>query len=100
SADHLDLYYALDASNPTWVYVTTKDPTVAGAQVLSATYTLPSGSSVQAVRAHFRYSGDAATFCGGSAYDDYDDLIFAVQSSSLRTLTVASSNPASGVGIT
>jgi hypothetical protein len=79
--DHLDLFYAADAANPNWTYLTTLAPSIAGAQVLSATYTLPSGGSLQAVRAVFRFQG-AASACGSnSGFDDRDDLIFAVGSS-------------------
>ncbi len=77
SSDKLDLYYASSASSPTWTLIGTLSPTVAGAQTLSATYTLPSGSSLQAVRARFRYNGSAAA-CGTGSYDDHDDLIFTV----------------------
>jgi hypothetical protein len=80
SIDFLDFYYAADASNPSWVYLTTLQPTTQGAQVLSATYTLPSGSSSQAVRARFRDQGVVAPCSGSSNFDDHDDLIFAVGS--------------------
>ncbi|HSM14792.1 MAG TPA: fibronectin type III domain-containing protein, partial [Thermoanaerobaculia bacterium] len=40
SSDHLDLYYAADATSPSWTYIGTVNPTAAGQQVLSATYTL------------------------------------------------------------
>ena len=76
TSDHLDLYYAANANSPTWTLIGTITPTAAGAQTLSANYTLPSGS-LQAVRAHFRYLG-SATSCSTGAYDDHDDLIFAV----------------------
>ncbi|MCU1299995.1 MAG: hypothetical protein JWQ87_279 [Candidatus Sulfotelmatobacter sp.] len=76
TSDHLDLYYAANASSPTWVLIATLTPTVAGAQTLSANYTLPTGS-LQAVRANFRYTGSASS-CSTGAYDDHDDLIFAV----------------------
>jgi hypothetical protein len=79
SADHLDLYYAADASNPSWTYITTLAPAVTGAQTLSATYSLPSGA-LQAVRARFRYQGSVSP-CATGAYDDQDDLVFAVSSS-------------------
>lgn len=79
SSDHLDLYYASNASSPTWTLIATLNPTVAGSQVLSANYTLPSGGSLQAVRANFRYQGSASS-CSTGAYDDHDDLIFAVTS--------------------
>jgi hypothetical protein len=76
SSDHLDLYYAADASSPAWTLVATLTPTVAGSQVLSASYTLPVGAR-QAVRARFRYGGGASS-CGAGSYDDHDDLVFAV----------------------
>jgi hypothetical protein len=77
SQDHLDLYFAANANSPTWTLIGTLSPTVAGAQTLSATYTLPAGA-LQAVRAHFRYQG-AATSCSTGTFDDHDDLVFAAQ---------------------
>jgi len=77
SADHLDLYYAANAASPTWTFLTTLTPAAAGAQTLSATYTLPAGS-LQAVRAQFRYVGSASA-CTLGGYNDHDDLVFAVQ---------------------
>jgi VCBS repeat-containing protein len=76
SSDALDLYYTANASTPSWVFIKTIVPPAGGAQTLSANYTLPSGS-LQAVRAQFRYLGSASS-CSGGAYDDHDDLIFAV----------------------
>jgi subtilase family serine protease len=77
TADALDLYYTADANSPSWVFIRTIVPTKAGAQTLSATFTLPTGS-LQAVRAQFRYQGRASA-CTRGAYDDHDDLVFAVQ---------------------
>ena len=77
SADHLDLYYAANASSPAWTFIATLTPSAAGAQTLSATYTLPAGS-LQAVRANFRYQSSAGACVSGS-YTDHDDLVFAVQ---------------------
>jgi len=77
TSDHLDLYYAANATAPTWTLIGTINPTAAGSQVLSANYTLPSGGSLQAVRAAFRYQGSAAA-CAAGAYNDRDDLVFAV----------------------
>jgi len=77
SADHLDLYYAADAASPTWTFIATLTPTAAGAQTLSATYTLPAGP-LQAVRARFRYVGSASA-CTSGPYNDHDDLVFAVK---------------------
>jgi hypothetical protein len=77
TSDHLDLYYAADASSPSWVLIATITPTAAGAQTLSANYTLPSGGASQAVRAQFRYLGSASS-CTAGSYNDHDDLVFAV----------------------
>lgn len=76
TADHLDLYYTANANSPSWVLIGTITPAAAGAQTLSANYTLPSGS-LQAVRAQFRYQGSASS-CTAGSYNDHDDLIFAV----------------------
>jgi hypothetical protein len=76
SADRLDLYGAANAGSPSWTFIATIAPTVAGSQTLSATYTLPSGG-LQAVRARFRYQGSAAP-CGTGSYNDHDDVVFAV----------------------
>jgi leucyl aminopeptidase len=77
TSDALDLYYAANANSPSWVFIKTIVPTKAGAQNLSATFTLPTGS-LQAVRAQFRYLGRASS-CTTGSYNDHDDLIFAVQ---------------------
>ena len=76
TSDHLDLYYTANANTPSWTLIGTITPPAAGAQTLSATYTLPSGS-LQAVRAQFRYLGSASS-CTSGAYNDHDDLIFGV----------------------
>jgi len=77
TSDALDLYYTANANSPSWVFIATIVPTKAGAQGLSATFTLPTGS-LQAVRAQFRYQGRASS-CTSGSYNDHDDLIFAVQ---------------------
>jgi len=77
SADALDLYYAANANSPSWVLIGTIVPTAAGANTISRNYTLPSGGSLQAVRANFRYQGTASS-CTAGSYNDHDDLVFAV----------------------
>ncbi len=77
SSDSLDIYYTADANNPSWTFLATLKPAAGGAQVLSATYTLPSGS-LQAVRGNFRYSSTTAGTCTTGSYDDRDDLAFPV----------------------
>ena len=77
TADKLDLYYTTNVASPTWTLIGTYSPSATGTTTISATYTLPAGS-VQAIRANFRYQGSASV-CSSGAYDDRDDLIFAVQ---------------------
>ncbi len=99
TSDHLDLYYAADASSPSWTLIGTYTPTGAGAQTLTAIYTLPSGGSLQAVRANFRYTGSASS-CSTGAYDDHDDLVFAVTSTPDTTApTIAITAPANGATV-
>jgi len=74
--DQLDLYSAADANNPTWVLIGTFTPPGFGQKVITASYTLPAGP-LQAVRAQFRYMGSASP-CTAGAYNDRDDLVFAV----------------------
>ncbi|MDY7228794.1 S8 family serine peptidase [Hyalangium rubrum] len=76
SSDYLDIYYTGDASNPSWTFLATLQPSAGGTQVLSATYTLPAGS-LQAVRGNFRYNSTVASACSTGSYDDRDDLAFA-----------------------
>lgn len=95
SSDTLDLYYAANANNPSWVLITSLSPSAGGAQTLSASYTLPTGT-LQAVRARFRYQG-SANACNNGNYDDADDLVFAVESSGGNTApSAAISAPSNG----
>jgi hypothetical protein len=75
SSDALDLYYAANANSPSWIYIGTITPKTGGAQTLSTTFTLPTGS-LQAIRANFRYLGSPSS-CASGSYNDHDDLIFA-----------------------
>jgi hypothetical protein len=91
TSDHLDLFYADDATNPVWNYITTATPSAGGVQTLSATYNLPNGN-LQAVRARFRYSGSVGSCTLGNSYDDQDDLIFAVSGPSAAVLQAQGPN--------
>ncbi len=75
--DVLDVYVAASASFPTWTWVGSVNAAGSGAQTLSVTYTLPTGS-MQAVRTVFRYGGSPLP-CPTGSFDDKDDLVFAVQ---------------------
>jgi Bacterial Ig domain/Malectin domain len=78
TSDTLDLYSAPDATNPSWTFLGSLQATATGQQVLSQSFTLPAGS-LQAIRGNWRYMG-SASMCSSGAFDDHDDLIFAVQS--------------------
>ncbi|WP_375764763.1 Ig-like domain-containing protein [Archangium gephyra] len=88
AASALDLFYTSNATIPSWTYLTTLKPT-AGTQVLSAEYVLPVGL-LQAVRAQFRMNGDASSACSLGAYDDHDDVAFAVLADPVVALTAPS----------
>jgi leucyl aminopeptidase len=77
TADTADIYYAANANSPTWTLIGSYKPSGSGARTITATYTLPAGA-LQAVRVNFRYNSTAGT-CSTGAYNDRDDLVFAVQ---------------------
>ena len=86
SKDFIDLYYTSDATatNPVWIQIGERQQCPGGgAQTLTAEYTLPEGE-IQAVRANIMYNdrptnGDS---CVKSGYDDTDDLVISVRSTS------------------
>jgi subtilisin family serine protease len=84
--DALDLFYASDANNPSWTYLTTLKAGASGAQVLSTEYVLPAGF-LQAVRAQFRQGGDASSACSRGSYDERDDMVFAVDADATVAIT-------------
>ena len=96
AVQHIDLYSAADATNPTWTFITTLNPTTGGTQTLSATYVLPAGS-LQAVRANFREGGSTSP-CTTGGFDDRDDLIFSTLPLTVGTIT-AVENPGNGNGV-
>lgn len=97
SADKLDLYSAAQATSPVWTYRGTFTPSGAGSQELSTTFVLPVGS-LQLVRARFRYQGSAGV-CGTGAYDDHDDLVFAVEGAPDAPPAVAITAPTAGATV-
>jgi hypothetical protein len=85
NADTALLYYTADATapSPVWTLVTSRLVPTAGAQTITANYTLPaippSGSTTQAVRVQFVYGGVSSP-CTAGGYNDRDDLAFSVGS--------------------
>lgn len=77
TADSLDLFAAPDAAKPEWTHVATLRPTASGPQTLTAKWSIPASTGLHALRAGFRYQGTAVP-CTDGAFDDRDDLAFAV----------------------
>ncbi|KAL7535943.1 hypothetical protein ACHAXR_010292, partial [Thalassiosira sp. AJA248-18] len=75
NSDRADFFYASDASNPEWVWITTVTPSQGGLVTLMESYMLPTDSPNQAVRVHYRYRGTQSV-CSGNAYSESDDLAF------------------------
>jgi subtilisin family serine protease len=94
ASNKLDLYYAADASAPTWVFIATLSPAASGLQTLTTTYTLPVGGTQQAIRGVFRYLGAAAP-CAPGSFNDHDDLVFAAGTDATPP-TVGLTSPAAG----
>ena len=76
STDAVDFFYAADATRPSWQWIATVVPSVAGGQVLPVKYRLPSGA-LQAVRVQYRGQGTSDS-CATGVSNDRDDLVFAV----------------------
>jgi large repetitive protein len=74
--DKLDVYVAPNALSPSWEWVATLTPTRAGPQVLGVDHVLGTGA-LQAVRVQLRHAGTEQP-CSPGAFDDHDDLAFAV----------------------
>ncbi|KAL3784103.1 hypothetical protein HJC23_012735 [Cyclotella cryptica] len=99
ASDTADFFYTSDASSPNWQYIGSITPPGGQGQDLKIAYTLPQGSN-QAVRVQFRYQGTIAA-CSYGAYNDRDDLVFAVKSAPNQptqapSLTPPPTQPAGG----
>jgi hypothetical protein len=92
--DELDLYYAADANNPAWVLIATLVPAASGTQTLQATHILEAGS-LQAIRGVLRATPSSSP-CAIGAFDDHDDLVFAVGTNDTTPPTTAITAPATG----
>lgn len=100
TSDTLDLYVAPDAAAPVWTLVASVKPPGTGVQTLSATFTVPAGTT-QAIRGNFRYAGFADP-CTPGSYDDRDDLVFATGASApadVAAPTVSLTRPAGGATV-
>jgi hypothetical protein len=97
--EYVHLFYAADATQPSWTHLATLRPGARGSQVLSAEYRLPAGT-VQAVRASaVTLSSPPTTVypCHWNDQDDHDDLAFTVAAEPDTTVpSVALTSPAEG----
>lgn len=102
STDSLDLYYANNASSPSWTLIKSQACTVSSKSAsMTASYTLPSTGAQQAIRGTFRYGGSASACGANSGYDDHDDLVFGVsQVGDTVAPTASITAPANGATVT
>ena len=86
SSDHVDFYYASDASNPQWENIPGRVQCPGGGiQTVFKSYTLPQGQ-VQAVRVNLMYGENTPeNSCVSGDWDDADDLAFVVKSNPAGT---------------
>ncbi|MFY0563795.1 kelch repeat-containing protein [Archangium lansingense] len=96
--DTLDLYYSPRTTSPSWVRIGTFNVPTAGAQVVTATYTLPATALAgnHVIRGLFRYGGSPTGACMSNAYTDHDDLVFNVGAGDASAPTTALTAPTSG----
>jgi len=88
NTDRADFYYAVDPQNPVWEHISTRKAGSGGiTDIESVTFVLPS-SGLQAVRVNFRFYGQRSS-CSGGSYDDVDDLVFAVETTSPEALALS-----------
>ncbi|MBI4597804.1 MAG: S8 family serine peptidase [Candidatus Omnitrophica bacterium] len=89
TSDYLDLYYTADATSPSWTPIATNLQCAASSQTktFSQSLTLVNAQGLHAVRAQFRYGGAAST-CTVGSYNDHDDLVFQVGTTTNRPPTL------------
>merc|ERR1711862_807350 len=82
--DMADFYYTSSPGDPVWTYVGSATPSSGGfVNVQSEEFPLPK-AGMQAVRVNYRWIGESmyASSCSGGSFDDVDDLIFTVDTTS------------------
>jgi subtilisin family serine protease len=99
SFERLDLFSAPNARAPVWAWIATLTPRDMGPNLLSTVFTIPEGSSLQAIRGVYR-SGGSSTTCPRGSTDDVDDLAFTVvQETDSAPPTATLTAPAAGATI-
>lgn len=80
----VDYYYAPDRGRG-WLFMGSERTSGNGLQVVSKTFTLLSGSEIQALRVNLRWDGGnrndsngSVNKCSGGNYDDVDDMVFTI----------------------
>ena len=98
-AERVDLFSAPDARSPAWTWIATLIPGGFGPNQMAASFTIPQGSDLQAIRAVYR-SGGSTTACPSGPMDDVDDLAFVVvQETDSDPPTATLTAPAAGATI-
>jgi len=92
--DMADFYYTSTPEDPVWIYISSAPATSGGfIDIRSDEFTL-SSSGMQAVRVNYRWIGESiyTSSCSEGQYDDVDDLIFMVDTTSADSATKTTSN--------
>ncbi len=97
ASDNADLYLSSDTSSPDWQTLTTITCPSGGSQTIRHRHAFDvlSGAD-QSIRVNFRYGGSPST-CSNGNFDDHDELIFAVKSSSGTPPPPPTPSPPTGV---
>ncbi|KFE60805.1 Ig-like domain-containing protein [Hyalangium minutum] len=97
--ERLDLFSASDARNPVWAQFASLVPKDIGANLMSTSFIIPAGSSLQAVRAVYRFGGSPSA-CPMGNIDEADDLAFTViEETDTAPPTATLTSPAAGSSV-
>ena len=75
--ERLEFFPAPDARAPVWTQIASLVPQDIGANLTSTSFIVPQGTSLQAIRAVYRFGGTPSP-CPGGNVDEADDLAFTV----------------------
>ena len=91
--DMVDFYHSTSpGGNPNWLYIGSKKPSSGGFVDVESIPFVLSPAATQAVRVNIRWLGSELNpqSCSSGEYDDVDDLVFVVDTSSASTTSVVS----------
>ena len=87
ATDWVDFFFTSDAANPQWQLIESVRPSTSGNQELMMSYTIPMGSTTQAVRVQIGYYSNNSPCSNTNGYVDRDDLVFTLAEAMTTTTT-------------